>query len=373
MDFVVTPYDVEGEVDYEKLTQLFGTQKIDEALLNRLKKYCKESHLMLRRNIFYSHRDLNLLLDDYEKGIPFVLYTGRGPSGETHLGHLIPYMFTKYLQDCFKTKLYFQLTDDEKFLFKDKLTLEDTHKLAVENLLDLIACGFESKNTDVIIDTDQINRLYPLALQVAKKVTFSTAKAVFGFNESTNIGSIFFTSIQSAPAFLPSIEAGKKVNCLIPCAIDQDPHFRVTRDVAPKLGYPKPALIHSKFMPGLGEGGKMSASKPETAIFTTDTPKEAKKKVMSAFTGGRETIEQQKKLGGQPDKCSVFMYYAYLFEPNDDALKELQRKCKAGEIMCGECKQILAERVLKFLEKHQEKREKAKEIVAEFIGNKHGN
>lgn len=368
MSFLVTPYDVEGEVDYEQLITMFGTQRIDDALLNRLKKYCNPLHPLLRRNIFYSHRDLNLILDDFEKGNEFVLYTGRGPSGDTHLGHLIPYMFTKYLQDCFNADLYFQLTDDEKFLFKDKLSLKETKNFAKDNLLDLIACGFEPEKTKVLIDTEKISKLYPLALEVAKKVTFSTAKAVFGFNESTNIGSIFFTSIQSAPAFLPTVEKGKKVNCLIPCAIDQDPHFRITRDVAPKLGYPKPAMIHSKFIPGLGEGGKMSASKPETAIFTTDTQKNAKKKVMSAFTGGRETVELQKKLGGQPEKCSVFMYFTYLFEPDDKELNELQRKCKAGEILCGECKQKLAERVIKFLENHQEKREKAKDVLNAFLG-----
>jgi tryptophanyl-tRNA synthetase len=49
------------------------------------------------------------------------------------------------------------------------------------------------------------------------------------------------------------------IPCLIPCAIDQDPYFRMTRDVAPRLRYMKPALLHSKFFPALqGENTKVS-------------------------------------------------------------------------------------------------------------------
>jgi tryptophanyl-tRNA synthetase len=104
------------------------------------------------------------------------------------------------LQDTFHAPLYFQMTDDEKFLFKEDLSQEDTLRNTYDNALDVIALGFDPKLTKIIVDTKCIKTLYPLALKVAKKVTFSTTKAVFGFDNSTNIGSIFFTSIQSAPA-----------------------------------------------------------------------------------------------------------------------------------------------------------------------------
>ena len=129
-----------------------------------------EVHPLLRRGVVYSHRDLDWLLDRYDAGEPFYLYTGRGPSGHTHLGHLMPWIFTKYLQDKFKVPLYFQLTDDEKFLFNDSLTLEDTRKAAYENLLDVIALGFDPKITKIMIDYKYIPHLYPLALKVAKQV-----------------------------------------------------------------------------------------------------------------------------------------------------------------------------------------------------------
>ncbi len=366
-EFVVTPYGVSGEIDYDTLIERFGTKRIDGALLERLSKYGPLHH-MLRREVFYSHRDLDWVLNEYDKGNRFALYTGRGPSGPIHLGHLMPWAFTKYLQDVFKVNLWFQLTDDEKFMFYDHLTLEETRKWGYENALDIIALGFDKKLTKIFLDTEYIKTMYPLAIKAAKKINFSTIKAVFGFDNSNNIGSIFFTSIQTVPCFLESQEKGRKVPCLIPCGIDQDPHFRITRDVAEGLGYYKPALVHAKLMPSLAGSEKMSTSaKADTTIFTTDGQKTVRKKVMNAFTGGCVSVEEQKRLGGNPDVCSVFQYQAYFFEPDDAELAKLRADCRSGAVMCGECKGRLFEKVWKFLEEHQRRREKAKEVLQEFF------
>jgi tryptophanyl-tRNA synthetase len=365
-DFIVTPYQVSGDIDYDELVKRFGTKKIDSNLLKRISKH-GEIHSMLRRQIVYSHRDLEWILNEYDKGNKFVLYTGRGPSGPVHLGHLMPWVFTKYLQDVFDVKLYFQMTDDEKFMFYDKLTMEDTKKWGYENALDVIAMGFKKGKTKIFLDTELIKTMYPIAIRAAKKINFSTVKAVFGFDNSNNIGSIFFTSMQSVPAFLESEFEGKNVPCLIPCGIDQDPHFRITRDIAEGLGYYKPALIHAKLMPSLGGSGKMSSSKADTTIWTTDSAKTIKKKIGDAFTGGAVSVEEQRKSGGDPDVCSVFQYDQYFFLPDDKALQELKHKCKTGAILCGECKQALADRVITFIEHHQERREKAKDSIEDFM------
>jgi tryptophanyl-tRNA synthetase len=220
-DFIVTPWHVEGEIDYDKLIKQFGTEKISKQLLQRIEKLTGESHFMLRRGIFFSHRDLGRILDDYEKGKKFFLYTGRGPSGHTHIGHLVPWVFAKWLQEKFDVNMYFQLTDDEKFYSKQNMTLEETRLFANENALDFIALGFKPENTKIIIDTKNIKTLYPIAAQVAKKINFSNTKAVFGFTNETNAGMIFYTALQSAPCFLED----KPV--LIPLGVDQDPHFRI--------------------------------------------------------------------------------------------------------------------------------------------------
>lgn len=366
-DFVVTPWEVTGDIDYERLIEMFGTQKMDERIISKFVEHTGELHTMLRRGIFYSHRDMDKIFEDIEKGKGFVMYTGRGPSGHTHLGHLMPWLFTKYLQDKFGIELYFQLTDDEKFMFRPDLTLEDTRKYAYENALDIIALGFDPEKTHIFLDTEYSNQLYRIAISVAKKVTFSTAKAVFGFNNSTNIGSIWFTSMQAAPAFLPSVLKGRNIRCVIPCAIDQDPHFRVARDIAEGIGYYKPALLHCKMLPSLAGSDKMSASLPNTSIFTVDSPKDIKKKIGNAFTGGCVSVEEQKVKGGNPDICSVFQYLTYIFEQDDSLLDDRKKRCKSGELLCGHCKMYLTEKVLTFMQEHQAKREKARNVVEQFM------
>ncbi len=366
-EFVVTPWEVRGEIDYEKLIRDFGTSLITDELLERIKKYTGELHPLLKRKIFFSHRDLGWILDRYEEGEKFFLYTGRGPSGHTHLGHLVPWIFTKYLQDKFDVELYFQMTDDEKFLHDPKLNLDDTAAYAYENALDVIACGFDPKKTFIFIDTEYAKTLYKIATQFAKHVTFSTVKAAFGFDVSTNIGLIFFPSIQAAPCFFPSVLKGKNIPCLIPAAIDQSVYWRVARDVAPKLNFYKPAEIHSKFFPSLMKGGKMSASEPESAIFTVDSPELAERKIMNAFTGGQATIREQMEKGGNPDICPIYHYYKILFEWDEKKLAEIYESCKGGCLICGDDKQKLAERVGSFLIEHQKKRDRAKDVIEDFI------
>lgn len=125
-------------------------------------------------------------------------------------------------------------------------------------------------------------------------MTYSQARGIFGFTNESSIGQIGFPAIQAAPSFPDSFPhlfgAGKRLRCLIPCAIDQDPYFRMTRDIAPRIKGHKPALIESRFFPALtGDTGKMSASDEKTAVYVTDTAKQIKTKVNKFAFSGCET------------------------------------------------------------------------------------
>lgn len=368
-DILITPWEVQGDLEeknYAKLIEKFGTQAISIELIKKLQKLTGEVHPLVKSQYFFSHRDLDWLLNKYEQGEPFYLYTGRGPSGSVHIGHILPWLFTKYLQDKFGSKLLFQITDDEKFLYNTGATKETISKYTKENILDIIAIGFNPKLTKIIIDTKHISYLYPIALEIAKKITFSTAKAVFGFTSATNIGMIGFPPIQAVPCFLPSIIENKPTPVLIPAAIDQDPYWRITRDIAEKLGFYKPTQIHSKFLPSLSRLSKMSSSKPETAILTTDEPEIVEKKVLSSFTGGQPTIALQKKLGANADICPVYWYLKYFFDTEKQSY-ERYIKCKSGNLLCGECKGKLANDTRSFVIEFKNRREKAKDRVNEYM------
>ena len=364
----VTPWEVSGKIDYNRLVKEFGVSKIDQKTLERIKRHTGELSFMLRRKVFFANRDLNWLLDEYGKGNKFFLYTGCGPSGPIHLGHLVPWMFTKWLQDKFNVELWFQFTDDEKFLFKDK-SYEEIQKWTRENMLDVIALGFNPEKTHFLIDTKHAGILYPEAIKFAKKITYSTVKAAFGFTDSYNIGEIFYTSMQAVPAVIPSVLKKKNIPCLIPLAIDQDPHFRVARDVYPKLGYLKPAIIHGRFLPPLtGASGKMSSSEASIAILTTDSPKEVEQKIKKyAFSGGRDTLEEHRKKGGNPEVDVAFQYLKMFFEPDDEKLARIEEDYKSGKLTTGELKDYLIKKINTFLAQHQKNREKAKKEISRFI------
>ena len=362
-EFKVTPWDVRGNVDYDKLVKDFGTKRIDEPLRKRMEKNAGELNHMLRRDYFFSHRDLDLALEDYEKKKGFFLYTGRGPSGPMHLGHLIPLAFTKWMQDRFGANLYIEVTDDEKFLVKDNLKWEDTQKYSRENIIDMIAVGLNPDKTFIFKDSEYIKNVYPLMLKASKKITFSTAKAVFGFTDSSNIGITFYPAYQVVPTFF------ENKRCLIPAAIDQDPYWRIQRDIAESLGFYKTSAIHSKFLPPLtGTDGKMSSSVADTAIWLSDNEKTVRNKINKyAFSGGKASVDEHRKLGGNPDIDVAYQWLSIFFEPDDKKLQKIREEYASGKMLSGELKAILIEKVNSFLFSHAEKRKEAEERLDEFM------
>ena len=220
---------VDGSIDYNKLVNEFGSELIDDQLLLRWSKLTnnKPIHHWLRRSLFFSHRDLHTILDCVEHSRPFYLYTGRGPSSDSlHIGHLIPFMFTKYLQSVFNVPLVIQLTDDEKFYFKSNLTLSTTYQLSSDNCKDIIACGFDINKTFIFSDMDYIESLYPTIAKLNKTITLNQIRGAFGFDGSDNLGKYSFAPVQMAPSFpsaFPHIFGTDisitDIQCLIPCFV----------------------------------------------------------------------------------------------------------------------------------------------------------
>lgn len=384
----ITPWEVEGEIledgkvsaiDYNKLLNQFGTKRISDELLERFEKVTgHRPHILLRRGMFFSHRDLERILDRHEAGKPFFLYTGRGPSSDSmHLGHMIPFTFTKWLQDVFDVPLVIMLTDDEKFLFRQQLTIPEVKKFTRKNAADIIAVGFDVKKTFIFSDFDFMGgAFYENVVKVSRCITTNQSKSAFGFTDADNIGKLHFASIQASTSFattFPHIfgthSSVRDIPSLIPCAIDQDPYFRLCRDVAQRLRYQKPALIHSQFFPALGgPGSKMSASIDSSAIFMSDTANQIKKKINRyAFSGGQETAEEHRRLGGNPDVDVPFQYLSFFLE-SDEELENLRTTYKSGELLTGEMKAKAISVLQEFVIGFQERRKKVtEEVIDEFM------
>ncbi len=384
-DMVVNAYEVKGKIDYEKLVNEFGSTIISDQVMKKLydltvgKGRVPCLHRFLRRDIFFSHRDLEVLLDQVSNGTPLYLYTGRGPSSESmHLGHLIPFLFTQWLQKALDVPLVIQMTDDEKFLFKGVYedetgdNLDNFSRLTIENARDIIACGFDFEKTFLFSDLDYVGRMYPNVVRIWKAVTTNKVSNIFGFDGSSNIGKIAFPAIQAAPSFASSFptvlqaDRSSDMLCLIPCAIDQDPYFRMTRDIAHKLVHKqhklggKPALIHSKFFPPLqGATGKMSSSDQNSAIFLTDTAEEIQNKIKHhALSGGQEKAADQRKLGANLEVDVAYQWLRFFLE-DDDELKRIGDEYSSGqgEYWCtSKVKERLASVLQELVAEHQKRR-----------------
>jgi tryptophanyl-tRNA synthetase len=359
----VTPWEVSGEIDYEKLVKQFGTSLINDKIASKL----KDMHPLLRRGVYFSHRDFDKWLDNYEKGKKVSVLTGRGPSEKMHLGHLIPFLVAKALQDKFDCDVFIPISDDEKFYVKENLSFEDSIKYARDNIIDLIALGFKPGKTFIFEDFVYTD-IYKYAARVAKRINYSTAKAAFGLVPENNVGWSFYPAMQAAHILFPQFVRGKHLS-VVPVAIDQDPFIRLTRDIADDFGFDKPAALHAKFIPSLEGGAKMSSSSTgSTLIYLSDSAEEVKRKINKyAFSGGRDTLEEHRKLGGNPDIDVSFQYLKMFLEEDDKKLKKIEDDYKKGKLLSGELKKITIEKINAFLKEHQKNRKEAEKMIDSFL------
>lgn len=313
-------------------------------------------HHFFTRDIVFSHRDLHKALADIEDSVQpghhsAYLYTGRGPSaGSMHVGHVLPFMLTKYLQDVFNLPLVIQITDDEKYLFRD-VPFEGARaeELINNNIKDIIAFGFNPRHTFIFRNTAYMGEMYTTVLPLQHSMTANAVKHTLGLQDTDNIGKLAFPAAQAAPGFSGAFRrvlqnAGKPMRCLIPCAIDQDPFFVLTRAAAPRLRLRPPALLHTKFLPALkGLEHKMSSSAEENGVITLhDTDKQVRKKMRRAFSGGRATLEEMRERGADLDVDVAYQYLRF-FCPDEAFFADATDRYGRGLMNSGEVKDAAAD------------------------------
>jgi len=345
-------------IDYAKLIDKFGSSPINEEMVARFERVTgKPAHHFLKRGVFFSHREMGRMLDLAEKGKKFFLYTGRGPShGAMHMGHLVPFIFTKWLQEVFDVPLVIQLTDDEKYIFKD-LTLEHCYAMGKVNAKEIIACGFDQQKTFIFSDLDIMGtHFYKTVLGIQKNFTYGEVKAGFGFDDSTSTGRIVFPTVQAAPVFSasfgPLFDNVADLPCLVTCSLDQDPSFCLARQAAGRLSLPSPSLLHCLRLPPLGGSGcKTGPTEANTYVLLSDTAKQIKNKVNKyAFSGGQVSKEEQIELGADIAVDVSCMYLRFFME-DEERFQTILKQYSEGheEMLTGhvkkECIQVLQDLV----------------------------
>lgn len=331
----------ELEEDNIKLIRDFGASPIAE--IRELPDF-----YTFKNDLFYSHRDFDKFLSRLKKGEPSAVVSGFNASGTIHLGHKAVFDTNLFFQKEYGLKVFIPISDDESYV-SDKV---DTQEKAFENSLNLVkellAYGFDPEKTYFIIDQVYTN-IYNYAIMLSKKIIFSISRATYGHNDQSNLGLIFYSTIQSAHILFPQLEFGIK-NVLVPIGPDEDVHFRICRDLASKFNLVKPATIHARFSPGL-DGAKMSKSK-NNGIFLKDTEKDIVKKANKSLSGGRETLEEHKKLGGIPEN-DIACYYLEKYFLNKEESHKINEEYRKGNLLSKDVKKKLSDELLKFVKNFQ--------------------
>ena len=411
----INPWSSNQSDDVEKLFSDFGIDPI-APLIPEL----PEVPYFIRRGIVVGQRDYRQISSAIRNRTPFHILTGFMPSGHPHLGHLMVMKEVVWHVEQGGNG-YVTIADREAHAVRG-LSWEKCREFGKEYLACLYALGFEGQT----YSQSKNERLKDLAFEAATKVNFSELSAIYGFSPETDLAHADSVILQVADILFPQVDR-EPAPTIVPVGIDQDPHIRLTRGIAHKMrmftveerdGYisvrsknapdhaldaVKAAFPHAKkyeghvdirgaqcsdvsakvrlierahggfafytpsstyhiFMPGL-TGGKMSSSIPESIISFYEPEAAVRKKVMSGITGGRMTLEEQKRLGGEPDKCSLYLLNLFHMVTDDAELAEIRRKCVSGEILCGNCKKETAERVVAFLKDFREKMDAAADMI----------
>ena len=484
-DVVLDPWGSATVEDYGGLFEQFGIEPFDEVLPD-----VPDPHYLMRRSIIFGHRDYRAVLDAMAAGDPFAVLSGFMPTGDPHVGHKMVFDEIIWHQEM-GADAYGLIADLEAHSARG-LDWDEIDEHARDYLLSLLALGFDPEAGELY--RQSTNRaVQDLAFELGIEANFSEMQAIYGFDGETDISHMQSVVTQAADILYPQLD--EPVPTVIPVGPDQDPHLRLTRDLAARTryfgvtkayasfetddeereliaaahaalleegdddprcveaadwleretephearksavnklrnagkepleprvrfldrnateaafealieavpgekrvyeehvdafemgrdeaealarevevegggyGFYPPSSIYHRFMTGL-TGGKMSSSVPASHISLLDDPDEGYEKVNAATTGGRETAELQRELGGRADECPVYELYAYLLAGDDDEYAtRVYDECVGGERLCGDCKEEAAVLMREFLADHQEKREEMEPVLEEL-------
>lgn len=435
----IDPWSSTTYQDYTRLRDEFGIEEFTEDLWKDL----PNPHKLLRRGVIFGHRGFQQIKESIIKNKPWAVLTGLMPSGKMHLGHKMVIDEVIYYQSI-GADINIAVADIEAFATRG-YNLKETKELALDEYIpNYIALGLKPEKCRIYFQS-QNQDVKDLGYILGKKTNWSAMQATYGFNGQTNMAHVFSPLIQTGDILHVQLEKyGSIRSTLVPVGVDQDPHIRLSRDIAQahrlynvtvtkdnkigvfvkidedvselldnaekilkKLnfnnlkritkykaiyindatnfdissidealakteiqfggyGFLQPSATFHRFITGL-TGEKMSSSKPESAIFLTDSLNDATKKIMNAKTGGAVTLEEQKKYGGKPEECIVYELFLYHLINDDKELQEIYNSCKNGEKMCGQCKKYAAQLMENLLNDIQEKRKNISEKIKNYL------
>lgn len=162
----------------------------------------------------------------------------------------------------------------------------------------------------------------------------------------------------------------------VPVGVDQVPHVEITREIARRFNYfygevfPEPEAILTETPKILGIDGRKMSKSYDNAIYLSESSDEIAAKAAQMFTDPQRARRSDP---GNPEVCNVFEFHKLYSDK--ETVDKIDHECRRAQIGCVECKQIMADSLIKALEPIREKREYylAQPQLVEEIINEGGN
>ena len=339
MTVLVDPWGSNLIENYERLLKEFGLDVFRPSLF-------PHANAIMRRRIVFAGQGMELISQAIKKKKPYYALSGIMPTGDKiHLGNKMVVENLKYFQDH-GAHTYILVADLEASVVRD-VTLKEARKRAMNfHIPAYIALGLNPKKTTFYFQSENME-VVKIGYDASQKITLNEFRAAYG---SATPGRIMASVTQIGDMLFPQLK--KRMPGIIPVGIDQAPHLRLARDYIRRRKSHKYFMLSSmfhKYTPSLRGDFKMSKSRPESCIELPETMDSIKKKLMKAKTGGRKTLAEHRRLGGEPEKCMVFELLKQHLIQDDKELNKVYKEYKSGKMTSAEIKELAITKMSSFV------------------------
>lgn len=225
-DVKIDPWGSSQFQDYARLRDEFGIAAFGPVEWGVF----ASPHPLFRRGVVFGHRDFERVTDAVKAKDPWSVMTGFMPSGDLHLGHkmLLDQLVAHQAEGA---DLHLALADFEAIAARG-FTPEKAERIALDQYVhNALALGLKPENAEFYFQTRR-HRVTSLAHRFAQRVNWSTLSALYGFSGETSLAHAMAPLVQAADILHPQLEGAGPRPILVPVGVDQDPHVRLTRDIA---------------------------------------------------------------------------------------------------------------------------------------------
>ena len=217
----IDPWASEQYTDYVRLRDEFGIEEFSpDGLPN--------PHKLFRRGIVFGHRGFETIRNAIDKKSRFIILTGLMPSGNMHIGHKMVIDQVIYYQSL-GADIYIAIADIESWGARN-ISFKDSEMVAIEQyVLNYIAMGLKPEKCQIYFQSKR-KPVADLAFLLGRKINLSELRAIYGFDDATNMAHALAPLIQVGDITHPQLDEYSSPNpLLVPVGVDQDPHMRLTR------------------------------------------------------------------------------------------------------------------------------------------------